>query len=1192
MPASRVATCPTCSSVVADSDRFCKQCGTEVSGISAAVVSDRAGFSPNTPPPSGGDVNSPWELVLTRLRAVTAGEFEIGRELGRGGMAAVFLAQDLSLNRKVAIKVMAPGLMLGADMVQRFRREAITIANLQHAHIVTVHAVRQMEDLHFFVMQFVEGQSLDGVLRAHGKLPVSLVLPILHQVGSALAYAHRRGVIHRDIKPGNILLSGDGDALVTDFGIAKVAEGPTQTQTGMVVGTPSYMSPEQCYATELDGASDQYSLGIVAFQMLCGRVPFVGGTFEIMKGHTIDPVPSLRTYAPDVPETIDTAIQRMLAKKPTDRFASFGEALQALGAHPLGEHSALRDEMVRLAAVEERRDSMGDLLRTPSSPHSGPRSGPMGSGGKRARTPAPVTIPIAVAIAPPPATLEVGEAVTLRATVRGAGESPALRWSTATPSLVRIDEVTGELLALDVGEAVAVAQIADVIERVTVLVVAPRVIALNLSRPDDDIHAGDVFTLTAQPTDRRGRPIAQRVEWRAIGTSATIAADGTVRALTPGRTDIVAVCQDVSETIILTIRRARVASLEIAPPAEPIEAGHSAAFGLVVRDALGAIVSDRPVSWSVDRHSEGTEHARIDAAGVMTALTEGAVTVRVRCEEVDSALEVRIQPARVMSVRIEGAPALLRDGDRFTLSATARDARGTILPRTVQWHSSNPAVASIDARGAVQAHAAGSVEIAVTCDAVSATVTLVVHATHPLFAGLGAEGAPEIAAPASATALLAGLEKVAPVPEVKPDPSEPLHVANPPASAPSAASVPFAASAPSASATTDEELASVFQANPASSPASPRADAPVRAKRPAWMYAAALVPVVAVVVWLFTLGDNGSGSAEVASTATPSSTPVAGDSTGDRTGNGTGNTTGNAAAPANPTGVGATPPIPDSAGDATRGTEASTGRESAPPAASAKIVRLIAPSSSTLRVAESIQLRARTTDRATGRDVAGDILFSSSDRRIATVNAQTGAVTAIAPGRVTITADGGESGRQSVTLTVQAARTEVATRDPRVALDSPPSKPPVAVDSPRETPPSSTTGGSTTPVPPPAKPVPSQSQLASEARAVVDAFARAFESRDIAQVRAVYGAISPGYAADLTGMFDASRSVRVTVNTVRVTSSSGAYEATTGSQTRLSVAVTIAITPTRGRATSSNDTWPIVLQRDESRWRLVQVGTP
>ncbi len=485
MTAPRTATCPTCSTVVADSDRFCKSCGTVVSGISASLPIGGHAYPPaETATPAGAPLSasSPWELVLSRLRSVTDGEFEIGRELGRGGMAAVFLAQDLALNRRVAIKVMAPGLMLGEGMVQRFRQEAITIANLSHAHIVTIHAVRQLQDLHFFVMQFVEGQALEAVLRTHGPLPVDVVRVILHHVGSALAYAHRRGVVHRDIKPGNILLSGDGDALVTDFGIAKVAEGPTQTQTGMVVGTPTYMSPEQCYAQELDGSSDQYSLGIVAYQMLTGHVPFSGAAFEIMKGHTTDPVPPMRAVRPEIPESVEAAVLRMLAKKPAERFASFGDALAALGAHAIGEDSPLRAELVRLAAVEERREQLGELLRTPSASESGTR--------RRSSGATPAAIPAATPAAVP----------------------------AATPAPV-----------------------------------TPVVSALSLSAMPDEVRVGDTFRVHAAPLDATGHPMARAVQWSAVGTAVEVTADGTLRALAPGRAALNAACDDVYETVVLTV---------------------------------------------------------------------------------------------------------------------------------------------------------------------------------------------------------------------------------------------------------------------------------------------------------------------------------------------------------------------------------------------------------------------------------------------------------------------------------------------------------------------------------------------------------------------------------------------------------------------------------------------------------------
>jgi serine/threonine-protein kinase len=311
---------------------------------------------------------SPWSVVGARLRTATAGEYEIFTELGRGGMAAVYLARDLALNRRVAIKVMAPGLLLGPGMMERFKQEAITVANLQHVHIVAIYGVRQIGDLHFFVMQFVPGRTLEGVLRDVGALPIPVVRAWLFQIGSALGYAHRRGVIHRDIKPGNILLNADGEAIVTDFGIAKVAESPNQTQTGTVVGTPVYMSPEQCYARELTGASDQYSLGIVAYEMLVGRPPFSGSSFALMRSHTDTPPPPLHEFRRDIPPAMEAAVMRMLSKTPEERFPSLGDALVSLGAGPLSPDEPLHAELQRLAAAAERLESLADIVRTPASP--------------------------------------------------------------------------------------------------------------------------------------------------------------------------------------------------------------------------------------------------------------------------------------------------------------------------------------------------------------------------------------------------------------------------------------------------------------------------------------------------------------------------------------------------------------------------------------------------------------------------------------------------------------------------------------------------------------------------------------------------------------------------------------------------------------------------------------------------------
>jgi serine/threonine-protein kinase len=210
------------------------------------------------------------------LRDATLGEYEILEELGRGGMATVFLAHDIALDRKVAIKVMAPHLLEGEGMAERFKQEARTAAQLSHPHIIPIYAVRETEATLFFVMKYVEGRTLDDIIKRTGPMPIPMIKDVLAKVGAALGYAHRRNVIHRDVKPGNIMIDEEGTPIVTDFGIAKVTQNKGLTITGTTIGTPAYMSPEQCEARPVTGASDQYSLGVVAWEMLTGKTPFTG----------------------------------------------------------------------------------------------------------------------------------------------------------------------------------------------------------------------------------------------------------------------------------------------------------------------------------------------------------------------------------------------------------------------------------------------------------------------------------------------------------------------------------------------------------------------------------------------------------------------------------------------------------------------------------------------------------------------------------------------------------------------------------------------------------------------------------------------------------------------------------------------------------------------------------------------------
>jgi serine/threonine protein kinase len=267
-------------------------------------------------------VTSDDELLLERLRKATGDAYEIRSVLGRGGMGAVILADDKRLEREVAIKVLPPELTKDPELVRRFEQEARTAARLDHPGIIPIFAVENDGDLHYFVMRYVRGKALDDVLLA-GPMPVNEAQRIVFEAAAALAHAHRRGVVHRDVKPANIMLDEAGRVLLTDFGISKVAESASNplTATGRLIGTPLYMSPEQCKGDPVDGRSDVYQLAAVGFHLLTGRVPFDDDSIHtVMYKHIYEQPPDIRTLRSDIPEAFAEALMRALAKTPAERF--------------------------------------------------------------------------------------------------------------------------------------------------------------------------------------------------------------------------------------------------------------------------------------------------------------------------------------------------------------------------------------------------------------------------------------------------------------------------------------------------------------------------------------------------------------------------------------------------------------------------------------------------------------------------------------------------------------------------------------------------------------------------------------------------------------------------------------------------------------------------------------------------------
>jgi serine/threonine-protein kinase len=288
--------------------------------------------------------------LLEQLKAALGQRYRVERELGHGGMAIVFLAEDLKHRRRIAIKLLKPELSaaLGSE---RFLREIEIAAPLQHPHILPVYDSGEAAGFLYYTMPFVEGESVRERIARDGPFPLDEALTIARTVGDALQYAHERGVVHRDIKPENIMISA-GHALVADFGIARALQAAGAehlTLTGMVLGTPLYMSPEQVGGSEVDGRSDQYSLACTLFEMLSGKPPFTGPSPQaVLARHSIEPVPALRATRETVPPSVEATVKRAMAKQPGDRFGSMRAFVNALGStgsaatRPIQASTALR----------------------------------------------------------------------------------------------------------------------------------------------------------------------------------------------------------------------------------------------------------------------------------------------------------------------------------------------------------------------------------------------------------------------------------------------------------------------------------------------------------------------------------------------------------------------------------------------------------------------------------------------------------------------------------------------------------------------------------------------------------------------------------------------------------------------------------------------------------------------------------
>lgn len=694
--------CATCGAQVTAGAAFCTHCGSAVEPVPGLVAT-------GSRRPSAETIATEEQRLLKLLRDATLGEYEVAAEIGRGGMAVVYLGHDLALDRKVAIKVMSPALtLMDRGIQERFKREARTAAALSHPNIIPVFAVKETESLVFFVMKYIVGRSLESVIKEVGALAIPVVQTILGQVGAALGYAHRRGVVHRDMKPGNVMLDEEGWVVVTDFGIAKVAQAEALTATGGMVGTPAYMSPEQCAGGDVTGLADQYSLGVMAYEMLTGRQPFTSGTLvNLIYDHCHTEPPPLLEFRADCPSEIADAVMRMLAKEPAERFPTIEEAVAAISAGVETERDSVRTQLQTFVATGAAENLL-EKFRTPGSPI--PRS----SMERRPTARRPEPSPHAAAPAPtsrmrrPVLWWGVGGVTVaalagwfvlsqLRLTGDGAEPPPPTTAEASLPAVGRLD-VTPLSAALAPGERATF--------RVTVL-------------------------------DTSGQAIVgAAVRWESSAPSvATVTSDGVAQAVAVGTAELTARSGSGSATVVVNVQRPSatppvalppaVATVELQPSVTALAVGETAQLQAVVRDQTGAPFTGRSTRWS----TTDSAVARVTRDGMITAASVGKATIQLTVDGKVGVASVTVTAAPVATLDVAPAQTTVAAGGTVQLRATPRDRQGASLAdRSVSWQSSDAVVAGVSPQGLVIGRAAGTATITAASGAARATATVVVEA--------------------------------------------------------------------------------------------------------------------------------------------------------------------------------------------------------------------------------------------------------------------------------------------------------------------------------------------------------------------------------------------------------------------------------------------------------------------------------
>ena len=724
--------CPACGRSCSPEDAFCTSCGSQIradltlstsrfkSGSSVACrscnspVTDEMSFCSVCGAPQRSTDTGAASGRLADLRELleeaTRDTYQIIRHLGSGGMGSVFLALDRTLHRHVAIKVMAAA----PHAVERFRTEARIVAALRHPAIVNIDGFHVFHDLYYFVMDYVQGETLGSVIRKHGPLPVEAVQAVLYDLGSALQHAHSRGggLIHRDIKPSNIILGPSGHAFVMDFGISKAADAASGlTLPGMVIGTPEYMSPEQVRGEQVSAASDQYSLGLVGYAMLTGAPPFVGQYWSVLSRQASESPTPIRELRPDCPHDVAEAIERMISKSARDRWPDVMTAVRGLGGRPMEEG-------------DPARIALGSLVRA-ESPDSAPK-----------------TVVAGLSIQGLPDQVVAGDTITITATpVDALGRPLPNRVVTVESMDPKVLELVapGSLRALVAGSARVVVRCEGAEFSQPIHVTSEEVTEIGLEGLDRPVHSGDRLRLTATVRGRAGKELpGKTIIWASSDAAvAEVSRTGELVARQVGSTTIFASCEGRSALREVKILPAAVPSSEEVPetlvvpvpdnpkPAKPARTVPSALEGR--NKASSTPRPRRPVSAVVPLAVVGIlfASAAVGAWHYLPAVAEppsgssGPPTPPLGPKRVVS-VEVRNMAGGVARSGLE-----LQVGETLRLRAEPLDEDGQpLVDRSISWSSSNDLVAEVSADGRITATRAGDATLVARSEGVSGSVSV------------------------------------------------------------------------------------------------------------------------------------------------------------------------------------------------------------------------------------------------------------------------------------------------------------------------------------------------------------------------------------------------------------------------------------------------------------------------------------